>query len=298
MTLGTFALLSGALAALGRTRGGLEFALSSRYAVTAGLLPVAALGAWWTARASGGGGTRGNCRRSRSASSGWRGWFHGRAFVASVETMRGSREAREKARDASTFIDLMPDNPQFRPVFPNLTEDAQGLRVAFHRLAAVGLVRVPTGSPALEDALGKVPPAAGAEAAGGGGVGTFDDCTPRGVEQLVVRGWASDPVAPGERPALFVVFQWTPLDAAGNPAGRPRPWTVLRADRERPDVALALNRPGLARCGFAEAIYRPLFQGGTGAARVTAWAVDPASGRARPLDHTFDVPAAGSPAAP
>lgn len=286
VVLGTFALLSGGLAAMGRTRAGLEFALSSRYAVTAVLLPVAALGAGWTAAG------RGAWHPGRTAGAavflGLLGVFHARAFGDSAENMRGAREAREKARDALVFIDLMPGNPQLRPIFPDLDRDLGILRAAVHRFQAVGLVNVPVSSPALEDALGKPPPAA----VDPGAVGTFDTCAPRGADQLVVSGWASDPAAGAvnERPALFVVFQWTPLDAAGQPAGRPRPWTVLRADRARPDVARALNRPALARCGFVEAIYRPPGTEGAGAGRVAVWAVDPASGIARPLNHTFDVP--------
>ncbi len=284
LVLGTFALVSGLLAAAGRAGGGLEFALSSRYAITAALLPVAALGAWWTA------GLR-NWHTGLSAGLtgvlGVAAMLYGPAFGASVEEMRGAREAREKAREALAFIDLMPDNPQLRPIYSDLARDPGALRVAFHRLQAVGLVRVPGSPPALEDALGKPLPVKDPR-----GVGSFDVCTPRGAGQLVVSGWSSDPAAPGERPAPLVIFQWTPLDAAGNPAGRPRPWTMLRVDRDRPDVAQALGRPELARCGFSEAIYRPLTGDGNGAGRVEAWAVEPASGQARALDHTFDVPPA------
>lgn len=293
--LGLWTLGLGALAALGRTQGGLEFALSSRYAVSAVHLPVAILGMGFVrwrfstslprpeespAFASLRQGRRDAVVAGLVLSTQLAGWLHIRACGHAVMDMRDMREARELARDALRFIDLAPENFQLRAVFPN-----PGLPEAFHRLHAAGLVRVRlAAAEPLSTAVAAAP-----SAADQGASGSFDACAPVIGEQLAVSGWASDPAAePGQRSAPFVLFTFMQLDASGRTNGRARPFTVLRTERRRPDVASVLREPAMEPSGFSYAISRPLLPPAT--VRIAAWAVNPATGQARQLSHYFDIP--------
>ena len=292
--LGLFALGSGVLTAVGRTRAGVDTALSSRYTVNAAQALIALLGLGWTW-----------VRWRAPASTSWRpvlvftaalvlgvaGTLQGRAFRRGASEMPDVREAREKARAALAFINLIPDNPQFAAIYPDLPAGAPALHRCFHRLRDAGLVRVPLADPALADSLAQ--PAVTADPPGAPG-GAFDICRPlaRRPEMLLVQGWASDPTRPPhEQPAANVVLTWTVLDE-GRPRGSAHPFTLVQPGAggvRRPDVAAALGQPAMVAAGFEEAVFRPYLPPEVRTVRVAAWSVDARTGAARRLRGYVDV---------
>lgn len=305
--LGLFALGSGLLAAAGRTRAGLDTALSSRYAVTATGVLIALVGLGWTLGRHRWPTARGGDRRrpalafTAALTLGIVGTLYVRAFRrAATEQMPDVREARQKARAALVFIDLLPDNPQLAAIYPDFPTGAPFLQNYFHRLRDAGLVRAPSASPRLAAPLAQPPTAF--EPTGGEPVGgSFDVCRPLDghPDLLLVSGWASDPARPPhEQPAEVVVLTWTALDgASGQPRGEARPFTLVWPGDHgvrRPDVAAALGQPAMVGSGFGTGVFRPFLPTGETfrTMRIAAWAVDAGTGAARRLRGYVDVPTA------
>ncbi|MBV9127615.1 MAG: hypothetical protein JO117_05955 [Verrucomicrobia bacterium] len=279
--LGVYTLVSGALAAVGRVRHGVELAASSRYAAHADVLLVAeiALLTWFFF----------GWRRQRSG--GFSSWFvvaplafvfivlQSHAAAPAIVDMRDVHDAREKARQALRYIDVIPDNPQLRALFP--ADSLPILRKDCHRLLDARLLHLPPLAPARLAEAFHAPTAAGDV-----GTGAFDLCQPRPPELLVVSGWTRDPRT--GRGADVIVFTCTDIDKNGQLSNKTRPFTLAWPHEPRPDVVAALGGDEkLATSGFSEAIYKANLKAPRG--RIAAWIVDPATGEVWQLPNYHDV---------
>jgi hypothetical protein len=242
-----YALVSGALTAQGRVQHGVEQALNSRYASFACWFSVGILGlAVWSSN---------KLLRRAALAVAVAGVFI--TWTGSWPDITRRRHEMLQNRLTARLVDLMPRNPMFSQLNPEVDRTVQTIR----RLRPAGLMPFDAPEKNVSAALARPE----RKPAG------FFKIQSANSNLFVWEGWAGIPGT--DRPADFVVL------LTDDAQGKVQPFTASIIDIPRPDVVQELNEPGLRRSGFRLVVHAPLPDG----ARLAAFAMDEANWRAYPL---------------
>jgi hypothetical protein len=142
---------------------------------------------------------------------------------------------RKKARTAVIWINALPDNPEIFMAYPY----PDGFDQRVEQMRAAGLLKLPKVSDSLRQTIANGPAGVGL------GAGFLDFGEPRAEGRVRFAGWARNPRR--HAGADYVVLGWQGPDNSFHP------FSALRTGAVRPDVAKVFG-PTLLKAGFDEEI--------------------------------------------
>lgn len=176
---------------------------------------------------------------------------------------------RARARAAAIWSRVLPDNPEIFSAYPY----PEGFSNRVEALKRLHLLKLPEVAEPVARMISSVPQPIGIEA-GNLDIGRLED-----GNKLHVAGWARNPEE--NRPADYVVLGWE------EGANSLHPFTAIKPDGKREDVARVFKSPSILHAGFDQEINVSKLP--RGPLTLRAWSIDMKRQRAFPMDGSVRV---------